>query len=186
MIAELAAVVLIFQQEEARRQMEASIAKQKDSIQKQIGSTGFFTPGWFTSDTPEECSPLSAVEVEPLIAAAAKTHQVDAKIVRAVMRQESAFRPCAVSAKGAQGLMQLMPATAERLGVQNSFDPGQNVEAGVRLLKELLSRYKGDLKLALAAYNAGPERVDGKVPDLQETKAYVVEILKSLGEEKKP
>jgi soluble lytic murein transglycosylase-like protein len=81
--------------------------------------------------------------------------------------------------------MQLMPSTAERLGVQNSFDPGQNVDAGARLLKELLSRYKGDLKLALAAYNAGPEKVDGKVPDLQETKSYVTEILKTLGEEKK-
>jgi soluble lytic murein transglycosylase-like protein len=185
MLQELLFVVLSFQQDEARKQMEESIARQMESVQKQTGSSGFFSPGFFsTTATPDDCPALTSAEVEPMIASAAETHKVDAAVVRAVMRQESAFRPCVVSAKGAVGLMQLMPATSERFGVQDSLDPAQNVDGGARYLKELLARFKGDLKLALAAYNAGPEKVDGKVPEIPETKAYVTNILKALDDEK--
>jgi soluble lytic murein transglycosylase-like protein len=99
-----------------------------------------------------------------------------------VIRKESAFYPCAVSPKGALGLMQLMPATAEMLGVTDPFDPKQNVDAGAKFLKQLIEKYAGDLPLALSAYNAGPARVDTArgVPDIAETKNYVADILSSI------
>jgi soluble lytic murein transglycosylase-like protein len=92
------------------------------------------------------------------------------------------LRPCAISAKGAQGLMQLMPDTAQQLAVLDVFDPKENIEAGAKYLKQLIDKYKGDLKLALGAYNAGPTTVDqaGGIPDIQETKDYVEAILKRL------
>ncbi len=107
---------------------------------------------------------------------------VDPELVRAVIAQESGFRPCAVSAKGAIGLMQLMPATIEELEVQDALDPGQNIDAGTRLLRRLLDRYNGDLALALAAYNAGPARVDDAngIPPISETMQYVSDLLKKI------
>jgi soluble lytic murein transglycosylase-like protein len=189
MVLELLAASLLAQQDEVRQKMEESIAKQKASIQKQIGSAGFFTPGWFTTPSAttveDDCPALTPAEVDPLILSASKTHAVDPALLRAVMRQESGFRPCAVSPKGAQGLMQLMPGTAEELGVQDVFNAEQNLNAGARYLKQLLGRFKGDLKLALAAYNAGPGKVDGDVPEIQETKDYVTRILKAVEGEKK-
>src|SRR5205085_361018 len=98
-------------------------------------------------------------------------------------RQESGSRPCAVSAKGAQGLMQLMPATSQQFGVADPFDARQNIQAGAKFLKQLLTRYGGDVTKALAAYNAGPGRVDqagGAVPGIPETIHYVSSILSSL------
>jgi soluble lytic murein transglycosylase-like protein len=107
---------------------------------------------------------------------------VDPELIRAVINQESGSRPCAVSEVGAQGLMQLMPATASELGVQNAFDPKQNVDAGAKLLKQLLAKYNGDISLALSAYNAGESRVDreGAVPPISETINYVFSILSQL------
>jgi soluble lytic murein transglycosylase-like protein len=104
---------------------------------------------------------------------------IDAALVKEVARQESGFRPCAVSSKGAEGLMQLMPATQDQLQVNDPFDPKQSLEAGSKLLKQLLDRYHGDLSLALSAYNAGPGNVDkaGGVPNIPETKNYVFSIL---------
>ena len=130
-----------------------------------------------------DCDPMAAADVDTLIDRAATREGVNAKLVRAVIRQESGFRPCAVSPRGAQGLMQLMPDTAERFHVSDAFDPGQNVDGGTKFLKELLAKYAGDLRLALGAYNAGPERVDasGTVPDIQETQDYVTSILNELG-----
>src|SRR5207249_3942333 len=95
--------------------------------------------------TPEAaCEPLSELEINPLIDDAARKEGLSRELLHAVMRQESAFRPCAVSAKGALGLMQLMPATANDLGVRDAFDPGENVEGGARLLRQLMDRYGGD------------------------------------------
>jgi hypothetical protein len=96
--------------------------------------------------------------------------------------QESAFRPCAVSQNGAQGLMQLMPATAEQFGVRNPFDIQDNVGGGARFFKELLTRYTGNVSLDLGAYKAGPSKVDqaGGVPAIPETTNYVREILRKL------
>jgi hypothetical protein len=109
------------------------------------------------------------------IAAAAAEHGVDASLVRALIHAESAFNPNALSRKGAQGLMQLMPATAGMYGVNNAFDATQNIKAGVEHLSGLLERYDGDIKLAAAAYNAGEGAVKkyGGVPPYAETRVYV-------------
>ena len=130
-----------------------------------------------------DCDPLPADQLDPLIQEAAQKSGVEAQLVRAVIDQESARRPCALSAKGAEGLMQLMPATAEEYDVDDPFDPKQNVEAGTKLLKSLLDRYKNDPTLALGAYNAGSGRVDreGGVPQIPETVDYVTAILDKLG-----
>jgi hypothetical protein len=109
------------------------------------------------------------------IADSARVHGVAPELVASVIAVESNFNPNAVSWRSARGLMQLMPETAARFGVTRIFDPQQNIEAGTRYLKELLLRYKGDLNLSLAAYNAGPERVEQyrSVPPYRETRDYV-------------
>lgn len=114
---------------------------------------------------------------EPIIQKASRQYGVDAELIRAVIKAESNFNPRAVSHAGAQGLMQLMPATARGLGVSNSFDPEQNIMAGTRFLKDLLDRYRGDLDSALAAYNWGPGNVDRRPDRLpRETRDYLVKV----------
>src|ERR1700722_20411856 len=117
---------------------------------------------------------------------ASGTYRLDPDLVTSVIRAESGFNVHAVLPKGAQGLMQLMPQTASQLGVQNAFDPQANVEAGSRYLRELLERYDFDLIKALAAYNAGPQRVEqyGGVPPYYETKAYVARIVRDFNRKK--
>jgi soluble lytic murein transglycosylase-like protein len=113
----------------------------------------------------------------------AERYGVDPVLVHAVIDAESAFNPWAVSAKGAQGLMQLMPRTASALGVRDSFNPRENIEGGVRHLRYLLDRYPADLSLVLAAYNAGEGAVDyyGGIPPFPETQQYVQRILRRGG-----
>ena len=129
-----------------------------------------------------DCDPIADPELSPLIDRAAKQHQLQPKLIRGVIEQESAFHACAISSKGAKGLMQLMPATIEQFKVTDAFDPQQNIEAGATFLRQLLDKYKGDLKLALAAYNAGPATVDktGGIPDIKETQDYVEQIMKKI------
>jgi soluble lytic murein transglycosylase-like protein len=117
-----------------------------------------------------------------LIHEAAERHALAPALVESVIRVESNFEPRAVSPKGARGLMQLMPATAAQLGVRDVFDVRENVEAGVRHLRDLLNRYQGDVTFALAAYNAGVEAVAryGGIPPFAETRAYVARILEML------
>jgi soluble lytic murein transglycosylase-like protein len=117
------------------------------------------------------------------IRAAASRHGIDAGLVEALISVESTFDPWAVSRKGAQGLMQLMPSTASVLGVNDAFDPRQNIDGGVRHLRALLDRYHGDLPLALAAYNAGDEAVRWYrgIPPYPETQLYVRKILQRYG-----
>lgn len=131
---------------------------------------------------PADCDPIAETELAPMIDTAAKGHELQPKLLRAVMEKESAFRPCAVSPKGAQGLMQLMPDTAGQFGVSDAFDPKQNIEAGATFLKQLLDKYKGDIGMALGAYNAGSSTVDqaGGIPNIAETRDYVDAILKKI------
>ncbi|MGA9508947.1 MAG: lytic transglycosylase domain-containing protein [Candidatus Sulfotelmatobacter sp.] len=120
----------------------------------------------------------TAADIDNAIEQAAARHNVDPNLVRAVVKVESNFNPNAVSRKGAMGLMQLMPSTARQLKVNNPFDPEQNVDAGVRHLKQLLESYGGDIKLTLAAYNAGAGAVarSSGVPRYAETQNYVRRI----------
>jgi hypothetical protein len=121
---------------------------------------------------------LNTTAYEREIAAAAERWKVDPALVRAVIHAESAFRADALSRKGAQGLMQLMPGTADMYGVNDPFDASQNIDAGVQHLAGLLERYKGDVQLAAAAYNAGEGAVQrhGGIPPYEETKYYVQRV----------
>lgn len=116
---------------------------------------------------------------EPLIDSFAVQYGVDKALIKAVIHAESGYNPNAVSPKGAQGLMQLMPKTAQGLKVKNSFDPEENIRGGVKYLRFLLDTCKGDVSLALAAYNAGLSRVAqyGGIPPYQETRNYVAKVL---------
>ena len=124
---------------------------------------------------------LGRVDLDSLIRDVGRRFDVDPELIRAVIRQESAYNVFAISHKGAKGLMQLMPATAERFGVKDIFDPAENVHGGVKYLRFLMDRYPGDPRRALAAYNAGEgavDRYDG-IPPYQETQDYVERISRS-------
>jgi soluble lytic murein transglycosylase-like protein len=122
-----------------------------------------------------ENAATSPAKIDSIIDRVSSHYRVDPKLVHAMIRVESNYDPSAVSSKGAMGLMQLIPATAQRFGVQNPFDPGQNVQGGVSYLKYLLHLFGGNLPLSLAAYNAGEERViqSGGIPNIPETEHYV-------------
>ena len=129
---------------------------------------------------------LSEKELNQLVSESSGRYRLDPDLVNSVIKAESGFNVRAVSRKGAQGLMQLMPATAMKLGVPDAFDAQANVEGGTRYLRELLERYNFDLVKALAAYNAGPQRVEqfGGVPPYYETKAYVARIVRDFNKKK--
>jgi soluble lytic murein transglycosylase-like protein len=169
--------------------MEASIARQQAVIEVQreaIARHAAALPvvAFTRAEMPVEppCDPMPPQQIGPMVDRAANETGLDPDLLSAVIATESAGRPCAVSPKGAQGLMQLMPGTAAQLGVEDPFDPAQNIEGGARYLSGLLGRYGGDLPLALAAYNAGPGRVDaiGGTPAFRETIRYVEAILGRL------
>ena len=121
-------------------------------------------------------------KIDPLIDEIAMEHNVNPKLIKAVVEQESAYNPNAVSKAGAIGLMQLMPGTARELGVKNPLNPVENLRAGTKYLSSLLNRYQGNVIMALSAYNAGPQAVDKHkgVPPFTETKNYVNRILKKI------
>jgi soluble lytic murein transglycosylase-like protein len=125
-------------------------------------------------------------DLNDVVNAASGRYRLDPDLVNSVIKAESGFNAHAISPKGARGLMQLMPGTASQLGVRNAFDPQANVEGGTKYLRELLERYNFDLVKALAAYNAGPERVAqfGGVPPFYETRAYVARIVKDFNKKK--
>ena len=183
--------------------VESAVERQRNSIARQVEGLKKVNPEAFpitklpTEETPEppppptqidppkqiSCLPMPRGKLEPVITLAASRAGISPQLVRAVISQESSFNPCAVSPKGALGLMQLMPSTARQLGVSNPFDPSQNINAGAHFLRQLIDRYGGDLVLALSAYNAGPGTVDrvGKMPAIPETANYVRRIMGSLG-----
>lgn len=125
-------------------------------------------------------------DLNEVVNQASGRYRLDPDLVNSVIKAESGFKVHAVSPKGAQGLMQLMPGTASQLGVPNAFDPQANVEGGTRYLRELLERYNFDMVKALAAYNAGPQRVEqfGGVPPYRETRAYVARIVTDFNKKK--
>ena len=174
----------------ARAAMQSSLEKQRTSVQRQATTAGATTVPWTPSaPAPREsflfepqCDPIAAPELSKMIDSAASKHGVEPSVIREVARQESGFRPCVVSPKGAEGLMQLMPATQNQFQVVDPFNPVASLEAGTKLLKQLLDRYHGDLSLALSAYNAGAGTVDraGGIPQIPETQSYVANILGRL------
>ncbi|HXE11490.1 MAG TPA: lytic transglycosylase domain-containing protein [Bryobacteraceae bacterium] len=153
---------------------------------------GFYTVPWPASPdfvmpnvqvATTACDALGNSEIESLIKGASSKNKLDPSLLRAVMVQESGFRPCAISTAGAMGLMQIMPETANDLNLEDPFDPAANVDAGAKYLKQMLDRYHGNTALALAAYNAGPGRTDkakGNIPQIPETIGYVASILSNI------
>jgi len=133
-------------------------------------------------------APVPPAQIDALVQQNAATWQVDPALVKAVIANESGFNANATSKVGAQGLMQLMPDTATSLGVRDAYDPAQNVAGGTRYLKGLLDRFNGDEKLAVAAYNAGPNAVEkyGGVPPFAETQNYVQNVLSSYDRYRAP
>ncbi|OGQ97773.1 MAG: hypothetical protein A2521_02405 [Deltaproteobacteria bacterium RIFOXYD12_FULL_57_12] len=141
-----------------------------------------FKPRQFSTDAPSgfgSSRGSSSASYDSLIQTAARRHQVDPLLIKAVIKAESNFNPAALSEKGAMGLMQLMPDTAKDMAVVSAFDPAANIMGGTRYLKKLMELFAGDLELALAAYNAGPERVRqaGGVPLIPETITYVQRVM---------
>ena len=136
-------------------------------------------------DTQFEAVPAKEA-YEDIIQEAAKTYDLDPSLIRAVMQAESAFHPYVVSRAGAEGLMQLMPALADEMGVTDSFDPRENIMGGARYLKQLLDMHNGNIALTLASYNAGPGNVRRYrgVPPFKETRSYVKKITKILKTER--
>jgi soluble lytic murein transglycosylase-like protein len=169
----------------AIEKQRAAVAAQRESVRKQAATAGVRLTPWDPAPmvASADCEPVPDTVVSPLLEQAAKAQQLEPKLLRAVIEQESGFHACAISSSGAKGLMQLMPAAIEDSKVGDPFDPKENIDAGAKFLKQFLDRYKGDLAQALGAYNAGPAAVDqaGGVPDFAETRDYVDAILRKLG-----
>ena len=130
--------------------------------------------------------PTTREDVDRWVNSASDQHQVDPDLIRSVIKAESGYNARAVSPKGAQGLMQLMPQTATQLGVKDAFAPSENIDGGTRYLRDLLVLYNNDMAKALAAYNAGPQRVAqyNGVPPYRETHAYVAKVIKDFNRTK--
>jgi soluble lytic murein transglycosylase-like protein len=173
----------------AAQKQRAAAALQREAVRKQQEEP-LRLPALLetAAEEPLACDPIADAAVAPIIDGAAKAQKLEPQLLRAVIQQESAFYPCAVSSKGAKGLMQLMPVIVEQFAVGDPFDAKASVEAGAKYLKQLMEKYKGDLSLTLGAYNAGPTAVDEAkgIPDIPETRNYVDAILTTLGKKPPP
>ena len=151
---------------------------QKMTTEKTQPQFATFLSPQVNAESADQLKP-SAAAFQPMIEELSARYGVDKTLINAVVRQESCFNPVALSHAGAQGLMQLMPATAKTLGVTDPYNPAQNLEGGVRHLSSLLAHYNGNIPLALAAYNAGMGAVKkhGGIPPYAETQNYVKSIL---------
>ena len=197
-------------QDQVKTRMQSSLDKQRASVRKQasdyisIGDSqpsdsfllpwpkppasatnlSFIQPISLTAGPRPwaTCEPVPEPELQWIVQQASKRQKVSPKLIRAMITQESGGRACAVSAAGAQGLMQLMPEVQRELSVDDPFDARQSVEAGAKLLRSLIDRYAGNVPKALAAYNAGPGAVDraGGIPPIRETTNYVTKIVQRI------
>jgi hypothetical protein len=133
---------------------------------------------------PVKPAPALQAPYAELIKAAALKYGLDPQLIASMIKEESNFNPRAISRKNAQGLMQLLPETSIRFAVRNPFDPAQSIEAGVHYMRQLLDQFSGNVRLALAAYNSGPDCVNqfGGIPPYRETRAYVEHIMLRLGQ----
>jgi soluble lytic murein transglycosylase-like protein len=161
------------------------VLSNKPRIGSADGMTTYAVPGpTLIRTTTKPVGSTSTSRYDDLIQQHSTTHGISPDLVRAVIQAESGFNPRAISPKGAMGLMQLMPATARELGVNDPFQPGDNIRGGVTYLARLMTRFKQNVELALAAYNAGPASVDkygGTVPPYRETRDYVRKITAKPG-----
>ncbi|MEN6327271.1 MAG: lytic transglycosylase domain-containing protein [Syntrophomonas sp.] len=159
-----------------------NMVKLLDALESHLVKVGQKTSKTYDSPPAATDNAAPARPFSEIIKEASKTYGVDEKVISAVIKQESSFNPKAVSACGAMGLMQLMPATAKSLGVTDAFNAEQNIMAGTKYLKQKIDEFHGSVSLALAAYNAGSGAVRkyGGIPPYKETIAYVNKITKSI------
>jgi soluble lytic murein transglycosylase-like protein len=151
----------------------AALAAEMNQQQGDAGVAG--------TDNPDVPAMMPPAQIDALVSGNAQEQAVDPALVKAIIANESGFNANATSNVGAQGLMQLMPGTASALGVTNAYDPAQNVAGGTKYIRQLLDRFNGDVRLAVAAYNAGPGAVEkyGGIPPYAETQNYVQNVLSS-------
>lgn len=167
-----------FKMQTAMLQIMMQLLKELKELSRSTKAAATATGEWVTSGD-RNISAANPSSFDKLIEDASGKYNLDPALVKAVIHAESNFNPRATSKAGAQGLMQLMPGTANGLGVQDSYNPAENVDGGTRLLKRLLNKYDQNVSLALAAYNAGSGAVDkyGGIPPYEETQRYVPRIL---------
>jgi soluble lytic murein transglycosylase-like protein len=174
---------------EGRRPLSEQIAQRSNSSENQLiriitqrSGGGMQRMSLANAQSPSGYTFRTAPQMlNRYIQLAAANHQVDPRLIKAIIKAESNFDPNAFSSKGAQGLMQLMPATARDMAVHNPLDPGQNIDGGTKYLRYLLDNFKGNVALSLAAYNAGPGNVAplGRIPRIPETQQYVAKVMKT-------